>query len=67
MPSDIEILWLQMNLPHCKPLLVGCCYRPLNAKLTYLDKLCKMLDKVRDLDNEIHLLGDLNIDWNILN
>ena len=32
----------------------------------YLDKLCEMLDKVCDLDNEIYFLGGLNIDWNML-
>ncbi len=27
MPADIEALWLQINLPHLKPQLAGCCYR----------------------------------------
>lgn len=67
MPADIEVLWVQINLPHLKPLLVGCCYRPPSAKLDYLDKLCVMLDKVCDLDNEVYFLGDLNIDWNMFN
>ena len=66
MPADIEVLWLQINLSHLKPLLVRCCYRPPNAKLIYLDKLSGMLDKVCDLDNEIYFLGDLNIDWSML-
>lgn len=28
MLSDIEALWLQIHLPHLKPILVGCYYRP---------------------------------------
>lgn len=40
---------------------------PPNAKLIYLNKLCEMLDKVCDLDNEIYVLGDININWNMVN
>lgn len=65
MYDDIEVLWMQINLPHLKPLLIGCSYRPPNAKLNYLGKLCEMLDTVGDFDNEIYFLGDLNIDWNM--
>jgi len=27
MSADIEVLWLQIHLPHLKPLLVRCCYQ----------------------------------------
>ncbi len=62
--KEIEVIWLQVQLPYLKPVLVGCCYRPPNATLMYLDQVCEMLDKVCDSNNEIYFLGGLNIDWN---
>ena len=35
MKYDIEILWLQVHLPHRKSILLGCCYRPPNANGEY--------------------------------
>ena len=63
MNSDIELIWLQIHLTHCKPTLVGCCYRPPSANVNYLDKICVTLDMVTDESKDIFLLGDLNIDW----
>ena len=63
MPSSIEALWLQVHLPHVKPLLIGCCYRPPSAKSEYLDTLCEMMIDVCDTGNEVYLMGDLNIHW----
>lgn len=37
MCADIEILWLQIQMAHSKPFLVGCCYRPLSSHACYLD------------------------------
>ncbi len=67
MPADIEALWTQVNLPNLKPLLVGCCYRPPNGRLNYLDEICEIIDKLCDLDYEVHILADLNINWNMAN
>lgn len=61
----VEVIWLQVQLPHLKPVLIGCCYRPPDATIMYLDQMCEMLDRVCDLDNEIYFLGDINIDWNL--
>lgn len=63
----VEALWLEVQLPHLKPILVGCCYRPPNAPIVYLDQICYMLDKFCDLNKEIYFLGDLNIDWSLNN
>ena len=67
MVDDIEVIWLQINLPYVKPLLIGCVYRPPSAPMDYLDQLCLMLDKVCDLGHETYFLGDTNIDWNSCN
>ena len=65
--ADIEVIWLQINLPHIKPLLIGCVYRPPSANVDYLNQMCLMLDQVCDLGHETYLLGDTNIDWNSSN
>lgn len=64
MTDEIEVLWLQVHLPHVKPILVGCGYRPPSANSEYMDNLCEMFEAVSELNFEIYLLADLNIDWN---
>lgn len=63
----VEALWLQVQLPHLRPVLIGVRYRPPNVPTVYLDKICTMLDKVCDTKYEIYFLGDLNIDWHLNN
>ena len=60
---DVEAIWIQVHLPHIKPLLVCCCYRPPASDAAYLGKICTMLQKVSDTDREIYFLGDVNVDW----
>jgi hypothetical protein len=59
----IEVIWLQVHLPHLKPILVGSCNRSSNANSQYLENMCEMLDNVCDINREVYFLGDLNIDW----
>ena len=66
MAADIEVIWLQINLPHIKPVLIGCVYRPPSANVDYLNQMCLMLDQACDLGHA-SLLGDINIDWNSSN
>ena len=61
--NTVEVIWLQVHLPHLKPILVGSCYRPPSANSQYLDNMCEMLDNVCDINREVYSLGDLNIDW----
>ena len=63
MSSVIEVLWLQVDLAHLKPFLLGCCYRPTSANSQYLNNMCEMFDTVCDVNREVYFLGDLNIDW----
>ncbi len=58
MSTDAELIWLQIYLPYCKPILVGCCCRPPSPNVKYLDRICENVDIVTDENN-----GDLNIDW----
>ena len=61
----VEVLWLQFQLPHLKPVLIGCCYRPPDSSIMYLDQMCEMLDRACDLDKEIYFVGDININWDV--
>lgn len=63
MISDIEALWLQIQMPHTKPLLMACCYRPPSADGAYLDKICDMFDRSSTSGYEVYFMGDMNIDW----
>lgn len=61
MCNELEVLWLQLNLPHVKPILVGCCYRPPGSNHKYLEDMGEMLNKVCELNMEVVFLGDLLI------
>ena len=63
MLNTFKVIWLQVHLPHLKPILVGSCYRPPSANGQYLDNMCEMLDNVCDINREVYFWGDLNIDW----
>lgn len=67
MQYNIEILWLHAYLPHRKPILLGCCYRPPSANNEYLDTICDMLDNNAVVGQDIYFMGDFNIDWFALN
>ena len=63
MLNTVEVIWLQVHLPHLKPILVGSWYRPPSANSQYLDNVCEMLYNVCFINREVYFLGDLNIDW----
>jgi hypothetical protein len=53
MSNTVEVIWIQVHLPHIKPILVGSCYRPPSANSQYLDNMRKMLDNVCDINREV--------------
>ena len=59
MSSVIEVLWLQVHLPHVKPIILGCFYRPPSANSQYLNNMCELLDSVCDLNRECYFIGHL--------
>ena len=63
MLNDVEALRGHVHLPHLKLIVVDCCYRSPDADADYLTQLCEVTDRVSDVNNEIYLLGDMNIDW----
>ena len=52
MLNTVEVIWLQIHLPHPKHILMGSCYRP-SANSHYLDNMCEMLDNVCDINRGI--------------
>ena len=63
MLNTAEEIWLQVHLPHLKPILVGSCYTPTSANSQYLDNMGEMLDNACDINREVYFLGNLNIAW----
>ncbi|XP_026050145.1 uncharacterized protein LOC113037368 [Astatotilapia calliptera] len=61
--SDVEMIWIEIFLPHTKPVLIGCCYRPPKSTTEYLEKICRSIEQVLNPEKDIFLLGDFNIDW----
>lgn len=61
-----ECQWRWRHLPHLKPMLVGCHYRPSSAKNVNLDNTCEMLDLTCDFSYEIYFEEDLKIEENAL-
>ena len=61
--DSLESSWVKVHLPHLKPVLIGCCYRPPGSDVQYLKDLCVLIDRVTDVNCDIFLLGDMNIDW----
>ena len=39
MLNTVEVIWLQVHLPHLKPIIVGSCYKPPSANSQYLDNV----------------------------
>lgn len=62
MIPGIEVIWIQMFLPHGS-LLVGCCYRPRADNKEDLNLICKMMKLASKEEREILLMGDFNINW----
>ena len=61
--NNEELLWIEMNRPKCKPLLIAATYKPPNVKeANFLESLSNSSAKI-DLDkNGLVLMGDFNID-----
>ena len=65
-PANKEIMWVKVNVNHCKTLYVGACYRPEISDTETIETLDISLQKITNTDNKIVLLGgDFNFPgWN---
>ena len=60
--DDIEALWIEVNLPHTKPVLLGTVYRPPDENVEYLNKLDSMFQHSTSQYEDVIILGDFNLD-----
>ena len=60
LPSEIENIFLEIFLPHSKPLLVGTIYRP-PSQGSFTETITEYFSKIKTNDTEIYVLGDFNI------
>ena len=59
--SDVESIWLEINLMNTKPFLIGSVYRPPNTCARWIKDFTSQVEKAASLAEEIHFLGDFNI------
>jgi hypothetical protein len=60
--SDIEAMWIEINLPKTKPILIGTVYRPPSSNVEYLDKLDMIFQECNSMYDDVYILGDFNLD-----
>ena len=60
LPSEIENIFIEIFLPHSKPLVVGTIYRP-PSQGSFTETITEHFSKINTNDTEIYILGDFNI------
>ena len=60
--TDVEALWIELNLLFSKPILLGTVYRPPDSKAEYNDKLDTLFQNITSLYEDIVIMGDFNLD-----
>jgi len=59
--SDVEALFLEVNLPNTKPIAIGTVYRPPDSTVEYIDKIDNLFQKCNSIYDDVYILGDLNL------
>ena len=59
--GEIETIWLEISLPHSKPILYCSAYRPPSAPVAWIDLFTKQIEHASCCGNEIIISGDMNI------
>ncbi|XP_023203025.1 titin-like [Xiphophorus maculatus] len=59
------IIWVEMEFPDSRPVLLGCCYRPTKDKKKYFEQIKETITLMSEKEKgkDIFLMGDFNIDW----
>ena len=61
--NNNEAIWIQVNRSGCKPLIIGCIYRPPNQQVDkFLEDFNNSLAEIESHSDKI-ILGDFNIDY----
>ena len=59
--SEIESIWLEINLKNTKPCLISSVYRPPSSHMQWINEFSFQTEKAASAADEIHFLGDFNI------
>jgi hypothetical protein len=60
--NDVEALWIEINLPYTKPIILGTVYRVPDANAEYFENVDLMFQNCASIYDEIIILGDFNLD-----
>ena len=60
--NDVEALWIEINLPYTKPIILGTVYRVPDANADYFENVDLMFQNCASIYDEIIILGDFNLD-----
>ena len=60
---DVEVLWIEIALPHTKPIL-GTVYRPPDSKAEYIENFDLIFQNCTTLYDDVIIVGDFNLDIN---
>lgn len=58
-------MWIKVNSTYTRPLLIGCVYRPPSADISYYESMLNHFEHILDKDNDIIILGDFNLDYDL--
>ena len=61
---NVEALWIEITLPHTKPILLGTVYRPPDSKADYIENLDLIFQNCTTLYDDVIVVGDFNLDIN---
>ena len=61
-PTELEVVCIEITKPHSKPFLVTTVYRPPSASLEFFDHFEKLIKAIDNENKEMFILGDLNCD-----
>ena len=62
MPTDLEMIILEITQPKCKPFLIISWYRPPGTHMDLFEKINHVLENVECTDKEVMIVGDTNCD-----
>ena len=60
--TDVEGIFIEINLPKTKPILIGSIYRPPDCRVEFMDKLDTLFQRCNNVYDDIYILGDFNLD-----
>ena len=63
MPENLEMVCVEINLPHSRSFLVSTWYRPLSAEMQLFDEYKKFVQRCDIEHKQLILIGDINSDY----